>query len=224
MYVCRSCGRFPDAFRHSATPGIGMLTHCSAFASLPSLAACSETADARRTDTAGSDTESGVRSEINRPLRFLLLSDDDRFCALVRSCLEHLGFGVFRCTAVRSAEVLLLEKKSVDLWLIDVQSLGVQAMCFAIKVRKSDPKAPMILISEVRRDASGFQRLFCRNCIRIAKPVAVPDLLATIHRALSSASLEAESNASVGSSYEGWFYDDWIQHLIALRSRVSVLN
>jgi DNA-binding response OmpR family regulator len=123
----------------------------------------------------------------NRSPRLVLLSNDDRLCILVRSYLQHLGFCVFTCTSSDRAEQRLLERRDIDLWLVDVEALGMEAMYFAIKVRELDAEVPIVLISGADQNSSDIRQLILQNWIRVRKPIQLPDLLAVVHRALSKA-------------------------------------
>lgn len=132
------------------------------------------------------ESEESNLAAVKQVIKLLLLSTDGAFCILVRSYLLHLGFSVFICTSAERAESLFLERYDIDIWLIDVQSLGIEAMYFATKVHDLHPGIPIILISGAQRSESCLQRLFWQNWIQIRKPIGLLELLEKIHRVLSS--------------------------------------
>ena len=68
---------------------------------------------------------------VRRSIKCVLLSDDHQFCVLVRSYLQHLGFCVFTCSSSDRAEQQFLDRRDIDLWVVDIEALGVDAMCLA---------------------------------------------------------------------------------------------
>lgn len=120
-----------------------------------------------------------------RSVKLLVLSNDDQFCALMRSYLEHLGFSVFICTSADRAERSFLRNSNIDIWLVDVQALGLDAVYCAVKVRDLYPSVPIILLSEPGRGESPLQRMLSLNWTWIQKPLELQDMLALIERALS---------------------------------------
>lgn len=122
----------------------------------------------------------------NRSVKLVLLSTDDEFCILARSYLQHLGFCVFTCTSTDRAERQFLERSDIDLWLVDAEALGIDAIYIATKVHDLHSDVPIVLISGMLQEASKLQRLLGQNSVSIRKPIQLPDLLATIHCALAN--------------------------------------
>jgi two-component system, chemotaxis family, chemotaxis protein CheY len=122
---------------------------------------------------------------VRRSVKCVLLSADHHFCALVRSYLQHLGFCVFTCSSSDRAERQFLERRDIDLWVVDVEALGVDAMYLAARVRELHTEIAIVVISEARQDATACRPFPWHGWIRIRKPIQLPDLLAVIQRALA---------------------------------------
>jgi CheY-like chemotaxis protein len=160
---------------------------------------------------------------VRRSLKILLLSDDERFTALVRSYLAHLGFQVFACSTANRAESLFLTRRDIDVWLIDVAALGMEAMRIAVKVRNLDPKVPIVLISEGHQDEGVIQGLFRENCFHVRKPVELPHLLAVVNRALSAEPCRPQPKQKP-DDLGGLFDKDWINFLLTFPNRGYLPN
>lgn len=155
------------------------------------------------------DPEERSLANAGRSLKFVLLSTDEAFCRLVRSYLQHLGFCVFTCTSTDRAERQFVERGDIDLWLVDADALGIEAIYIATKVHDLHSEVPIVLISGMRQRGSNIQRLLGRNSVNIKKPIQLPDLLATIHRALANVS---ETPARIDHGFE-YFESDWLGKL-----------
>jgi two-component system, chemotaxis family, chemotaxis protein CheY len=152
---------------------------------------------------------------VNRTLKLLLFSTDDQFCAMVRSFLQHLGFSVFTCSSADRAERQFLRRCDIDLWLVDVEALGIEGLYVATKVRDLHSEVPIVLISGVHRDNS-IEHLLVRNWISVRKPIPLPDLLATIHHALSAEpGMPATKPKHDGKDF---FETSWLNRLIQIHS------
>jgi CheY-like chemotaxis protein len=110
----------------------------------------------------------------------LLLSNDASFCTLVRSYLCQLGFLVFVSTSVTRAEGLFLRSGDVNIWLLDVQSLGIDVLCFALKVRELYPAAPIIVFSANGREDNSLLSALWQDWTWIQKPLNLPNLLSIV--------------------------------------------
>lgn len=114
-------------------------------------------------------------------LKIVIVSDDRYFCALVRSYLESAGLCVFVCTSSERAESLFLSRYSIDLWIIDVQSLGIEAVYVATRVSELSPEVPLLVIDGPRSDRASLRALLPEFWVPLKKPVELPDLLASVH-------------------------------------------
>ena len=156
------------------------------------------------------DPEERSLAGVRRSVKLVLLSTDDRFCILVRSYLQHLGFCVFTCTSSDRAERQFLHRGDIDLWLVDAEALGPEAIYIAAKVHDLHAEVPIVLISGTRQEDSSFQRFLGWNSVNIRKPVQLPDLLATIHRALATV---PETGMRMHHGDFEYFETEWIDKL-----------
>ena len=119
-----------------------------------------------------------------RSQNVLMLSNDVSFCKLLRSYLEHSGISVFHCTAADRAESLLANNVRLDLWMIDVEDLGIDAVYIATRVRECRPDAPVLVLEGDRPDRELLERFMCEEWARVGKLSSLPKLLAAVHRLL----------------------------------------
>jgi CheY-like chemotaxis protein len=130
------------------------------------------------------DSQSSTPSLVDHSQRVLIVSGDNYFCSLVRSYLESSGLHVCTCSTPDRAETTFLNRCEIDLALIDVQSLGVGAVFFAMHFRESRPEVPLLIIEGARPDELVLKDFLFDSWTTVRKPVELPDLLATIHRLL----------------------------------------
>ena len=168
------------------------------------------------------DPEGCNLAGVNRSLKLVLLSSDDRLCILVRSYLQHLGFCVFTCAGVDRAERRFLERRDIELWLVDVETLGIEAMYLAARVREVHSEVPIILISGLEQTDSDVQRCMWQNWIRLRKPIQLPDLLAAIHRALTTVS--GTSMLKKQHRNRNSFESEWMNRFLKLGTHNHLLN
>lgn len=148
-----------------------------------------------------------------RSVKCVLLSDDHLFCVLVRSYLQHLGFCVFTCSSSDRAEQQFLGRRDIDLWVVDFEALGVDAMCLAARVRDLHAELPIVVISGVDQDGNASAPLPWHEWIRIRKPIQLPDLLAIIQRALTMFPVSSQLAAAPGGCDPEPLEDDWMHRL-----------
>ena len=122
---------------------------------------------------------------VRQSIKCVLLSDDHLFCVLVRSYLQHLGFCVFTCSSSDRAEQQFLDRRDIDLWVVDFEALGFNAMCLAARVRDLYAELPIVVISGAGQEGRVATAFPWHEWIRIKKPIQLPDLLAIIQRALA---------------------------------------
>lgn len=132
-----------------------------------------------------SDPEAQQPGLTKRVLKIVIVSDDRYFCGLVRSYLESAGLSVFVCTTSERAENLFLSRSGIDLWIIDVQALGLEAVYIATRVSELNPEVPLLVIDGPRHDQVSLRSLLPGGWILLKKPVELPDLLANVHRMLA---------------------------------------
>jgi DNA-binding response OmpR family regulator len=101
-------------------------------------------------------------------------------CALVRSYLCQMGFAVFVSTSVARAEGLFLREARIHVWLIDAQSLGLEAVHFAVRIRELHPEAPIIVFSSAVREQDQPLRPLLDEWTWVRKPLIFPDLLSMV--------------------------------------------
>jgi DNA-binding response OmpR family regulator len=144
----------------------------------------------------------------SRPVKLLLVSDDDVFCSLLRAYLQHLGFSLLTCSTSDRAESLFLTRNDIDLWLVDTQALGVEGAYVAVKVRELHPLVPIVLFAGSDQKQSTLQRFFWNGWIRVEKSADLGSLLAVIQRALSDPPLARKDGPAAEDSVPA--FDDWI--------------
>jgi DNA-binding NtrC family response regulator len=131
------------------------------------------------------------REFTQRSQRILILSDDIKFCALVRSFLQNSNLSVFACTTARRAEFTFLNRCELDLWVIDVQALGMEAISFAARVSEMSPETPILIVEGAKpgeRVARGFLKSEWKT---IRRPIKLTDILTKIHRLLGTGTVLA---------------------------------
>ena len=139
---------------------------------------------------------SGRRATSGQPMNNILIVDDE---SSIRSAVRMiLKYEKFACSeAGRADEALkLLDKESVDLVLCDVKMPGMDGLELLTKLKKLQPKLPVVMISghgtletaveATRRGAYDF----------LEKPLDRDRLLLTIRNALGQGSL-AQENAKL---------------------------
>ena len=143
---------------------------------------------------------------IRRTVKVVLLSLDDPFCSLVRSYLQQMGLSVFVCSSAERATSEFLNRRDIDIWLIDVQSLGIEAMYFALTLRDVHPEAPTILLSGWQDNERSVWHLISTNWPLVRKPVKLSELLDAIRQQLSrtpsAPQAEARANWKLFDSVE----------------------
>lgn len=132
-----------------------------------------------------SDPKAQGPSLEKRSLKIVIVSDDRYFCGLVRSYLESAGLCAFVCTTSERAENLFLSRCGIDLWIIDVQVLGIEAVYVATRVSELSPEVPLLVIDGPRQDQVPLRALLPGGWVLLKKPVELPDLLANVHRMLA---------------------------------------
>jgi two-component system chemotaxis response regulator CheY len=150
--------------------------------------------------------------EARNSVKCVLLSADRSFCNLVRSYLQHMGYCVFTCSSSGRAEQQFLDRSDIDLWVVDVEALGADAIYLAARVRELHSGVPIVVISETSHEGVVGRPPLWPGWIRMYKPVQLPDLLAVIQRALAHA--PAMFNSRDSARYDaGAFENDWMTRL-----------
>jgi DNA-binding response OmpR family regulator len=119
-----------------------------------------------------------------RSQNVLMLSTDLSFSKLVRSYLEHSSIAVLHCTAAGRAESFLANRVRTDLWMIDVEDLGIDALYIATRVRECRPEAPVLILEGDRPDRELLERFMFEEWARIAKQSPLTKLFAAVRRLL----------------------------------------
>lgn len=163
------------------------------------------------------EAEDRAMLSVHRPLKLLLVSDDDSFCSLLRAYLQHVGFSLLTCSTSDRAERIFLTRDDIDLWLVDTQGLGVEGAYFAVKVRELHPAVPIVLLAGADRKQSTLQRFFWEGWIRIEKSADLGAVLAIIQRALAGPS-DAQEGEPASENREPAFEDDWMKQDDAQRN------
>lgn len=150
---------------------------------------------------------------VRRSIKCVLLSDDHLFCVLVRSYLQHLGFCVFTCSSPDRAEQQFLGRRDIDLWVVDFEALGVDAMYLATRIRDLHAELPIVVISGVDEDGNAAAPLSWHEWIKIRKPIRLPDLLAIIQHALANLPASSQLAPDPGGCDPEPLGDDWMHRL-----------
>ena len=136
------------------------------------------------------DPETAARHDdlrlLHPPLQLVLLSNDTCFSSITRAFLQHAGFCVFTCTTSDRAEFLFLGRSDLQLWIIDVQALGIEAVHFATRVREHHPQMPILLILNEHRDTGTLRQFLLHGWTQLTKPVDLAKMLATINDVLTN--------------------------------------
>lgn len=140
---------------------------------------------------------------LRRSIRLVVASSDEGLCRVIRSFLQHLGFTVFVCTSADRAERIFINNCSIDLWLIDVEQLGIEAMQLAFRVRDLYQDTPIVLISTLNYDDDPLLRPLCQSFIRVRKPLRLEELVAVIDHSLSTISCEQKTATNDFSELPG---------------------
>jgi hypothetical protein len=121
-------------------------------------------------------------------VQLVLLSNDASFCSLTRSFLRHAGFAIFTCTTSDRAESLFLNRSNLQLWIIDVQALGIEAVYFATLIREHHPGMPILLILGEYPEYRTLGQFLFHGWNLLTKPVDFAKMLTTINDVLTKSS------------------------------------
>lgn len=150
------------------------------------------------------DPEAQRPSLAKRLPKIVIVSDDRYFCALVRSYLESAGLCVFVCTTSERAENLFLSRCDMDLWIIDVQALGIEAVYIATRVSELSPGIPLLVIDGPRSDQAPLCALLPESWALLKKPVELLDLLASVHRMLEGGGRRRKKDVVRNAAHSGF--------------------
>ncbi len=131
-----------------------------------------------------------------------MLSNDTSFCKLVRSYLEHVSIGVLSCTAVDRAECFMRQRTGIDLWVIDVEAIGIEGLYIATRLDECRPEMPILVLEGDRPDNELLAKFLSDDWARIDKRVPLPRLLSTVLRLLEQG-IARKRCRSVGVSATG---------------------
>jgi two-component system, chemotaxis family, chemotaxis protein CheY len=151
---------------------------------------------------------------LHPPLQLVLLSNDSRFASLTRSFLQHAGFAVFTCTTSDRAESLFLSRSDLQLWIIDVQALGIEALYFATRVREQHPSMPILLILGEHHESHVLRQFLLHGWTQLTKPVDLAKMLETISNALTKvprSSAAKYSRSNLPDARLEPFESDWLK-------------
>ena len=157
----------------------------------PSVSRLRPLPSAPNSSCAVADTDTATAPDdlrlLHPPLQVVLLSNDTSFCSLTRAFLQHAGFSVYTCTTSDRAESLFLDRSDLQLWIIDVKALGIEAAYFATRVREQHPSMPILLISNEQRDSRTLPQFLLHGWTQLTKPIDLAKMLATINDLLANA-------------------------------------
>jgi CheY-like chemotaxis protein len=150
----------------------------------------------------GPEHQSSVPVLERRSQKILILSKDHDFCSLLRSYLESSGLFVFTCSAPDRGEAILANHCEISLSLIDVQSVGIAGIFFAMRLQESRPEIPIMVVEGARADETVLSGFLSDSWTRARKTIALPNLLSTIHRLLASGTCIRRSKSTGRSGEE----------------------
>lgn len=116
-----------------------------------------------------------------RPQRVLILSDDLKFCALVRSYLRDCNLSVFACTTSRRAEATFLNRCEIDLWVLDMQALGREALRLAVRVGELNLEAPILIVEGYKSGERVATSVMREGWRTVKKSIELTGVLTEIH-------------------------------------------
>lgn len=118
---------------------------------------------------------------LERAQRVLILSDDLKFCALVRSYLRDSNLSVFACATTRRAETTFLNRCAIDLWVIDVEALGREALRLAVRMGDLNLEAPILIVEGYRPKEQVSKSFMREEWKTVKKSVELTAVLMQIH-------------------------------------------
>lgn len=135
--------------------------------------------------------------------RILVVDDDIELCHLLSDVLEAEGYLV-ECVHCGESALKYLEKKTVDLVLLDVMLPKLNGMQVARKIcqRFATPILMLTALNDEESILDGYQSGADQY---IAKPFKVPELLTRIKAIFRRVGLEKQRQANSNAGHEGPF-------------------
>lgn len=128
----------------------------------------------------------------NGPKHVLVIEDDLDTLEMIEAYLKQNEFRVSTCTSVENA-LRLLEKKTVDVAVTDLNFLGLSGLDFIQSMKEKNPQLPIILITSKGRSDFALQATSTGAYDFLLKPLNFPQLLLSVQRALHWRSLSNEN-------------------------------
>jgi len=116
----------------------------------------------------------------------LVVDDDSDIRSLIRTFLEHEGYNVHTCEDADRAVHIFRRSPGIDLLITDFSMPERTGMDLAREIKSIRPTLPVLIVSGMIMAAAELERMRIRNWNFLPKPFSLPQLLAEVHRILSS--------------------------------------
>lgn len=116
----------------------------------------------------------------------LVVDDDSDIRSLIRTFLEHEGYNVHTCEDADRAVHIFRRSPGIDLLITDFSMPERTGLDLAREIKSIRPALPVLIVSGIIMAAAELERMRIRNWNFLPKPFSLPQLLAEVHRILSS--------------------------------------
>ncbi len=120
----------------------------------------------------------------------LVVDDDSDIRSLIRTFLEHEGYNVHTCEDADRAVHIFRRSPGIDLLITDFSMPERTGLDLAREIKSIRPALPVLIVSGIIMAAAELERMRIRNWNFLPKPFSLPQLLAEVHRILSSAPVQ----------------------------------
>jgi DNA-binding NtrC family response regulator len=120
----------------------------------------------------------------------LVVDDDSDIRSLIRTFLEHEGYNVHTCEDADRAVHIFRRSPGIDLLITDFSMPERTGLDLAREIKSIRPTLPVLIVSGIIMAAAELERMRIRNWNFLPKPFSLPQLLAEVHRILSSAPVQ----------------------------------
>lgn len=127
----------------------------------------------------------------------LLVDDDPDIRSLTRTFLEHEGYHVYTSGDVNRAAQIFRRAPRIDLLITDYSMPHRTGMDLAHELKSIHPSLPVLIISGIFLASDHLAQMQAQGWSFLAKPFALPNLLATVHNILQPAQF-MDSSATLG--------------------------
>ena len=120
----------------------------------------------------------------------LVVDDDSDIRSLIRTFLVHEGYNVHICEDADRAVRIFRRSPGIDLLITDFSMPERTGMDLAVQIKSMRPTLPVLIVSGIIMAEAEFEQMRIRNWNFLPKPFSLPQLLAEVHRILSSAAVQ----------------------------------